>query len=198
MFTGIIQEIGKITYFSRYQKSQNLAVYSKIISPRAKIGDSISVNGVCLTVTKIKADILSFDLLPETINLTNLGLLKFGDSVNLEESLSKTDKISGHFVTGHIDCLGIIKNKGLVKNNHFFEITVQKKFMNLLVPKGSVAIDGISLTVVEVFRDSFIVYIILHTLNNTILGKKTISHKVNIEFDILAKYSQNSKTPFNL
>lgn len=108
---------------------------SKIIAPRVKIGDSISVNGACLTVTKIKADILSFDLLSETMNLTNLGLLKFGDSVNLEESLTKTDKISGHFVTGHIDCLGIIKKKGIIKNNYSFEMTIPKKFMHLLVPK---------------------------------------------------------------
>ncbi|MFH1622106.1 MAG: riboflavin synthase [Candidatus Omnitrophota bacterium] len=198
MFTGIIQEIGKVAYFSRYQKSQNLRVRSKIIVPRAKIGDSISVNGVCLTVTKIKADILNFDLLPETINLTNLGLLKFGDSVNLEESLTKTDKISGHFVTGHIDCLGTIKKKGMIKNNCSFEITIPKKFMNLLVPKGSVSIEGISLTIVDVYRDSFTVYIIPHTFNNTILGQKVISNKVNIEFDILAKYSQNPKKTISL
>ncbi|MBL7197277.1 MAG: riboflavin synthase [Candidatus Omnitrophica bacterium] len=191
MFTGIIQEIGIATYFSRYQKSQNLKVRTKTISSDAKIGDSISVNGVCLTITNIKSDILSFDLVPETIELTNLGLLKVGDCLNLEESLKANDKISGHFVTGHIDCKGIIKKKGIIKNNHFFEISVPGKFMNLLTPKGSVAIDGISLTVVNVFRDSFTVYIIPHTLNNTIIGKKGVAKEVNIEFDILAKYALN-------
>ena len=198
MFIGIIQEIGKVDYFSRYQKKDNLKVSSKIVSPNSKIGDSISVNGACLTVTKVKSDALSFDLLPETIELTNLGLLRVGDQVNLEESLKLTDKISGHFVTGHIDCMGTIKKKGFINNNYFFEINVAEKFMNLLVPKGSVAVDGISLTIVKVFGDSFTVYIIPHTLGNTILGKKDIGKKVNIEFDILAKYAQNSKNPPNL
>lgn len=195
MFTGIIQEVGAVTYFSRYQKSENLKVRSKIVSSKAKVGDSISVNGACLTVTKIKSDILSFDLLGETIELTNLGLLKVGDRVNLEESLSAGSKISGHFVTGHIDCTGMIKNKGFINNNNFLELSLPNKFMNLLIPKGSVALDGVSLTVVNVLRDSFTVYLIAHTLENTILGKKGIGRKVNIEFDILAKYTLNSKNP---
>ncbi|MFC1645722.1 riboflavin synthase [Candidatus Omnitrophota bacterium] len=197
MFTGIIQEVGTVIRFSRYQRNQNLSVRSEIIPSNTKIGDSISVNGVCLTVTKIKSDILTFDLLPETVNLSNLGLLKVGDSVNLEESLRVNDKISGHFVTGHIDCIGTIRKKGIIKNNHFFDIVVPGKFMNLLTPKGSVVVDGISLTVVDVFRNSFTVYMIPHTLSNTILGKKGVAKKVNIEFDILAKYAQNLKNPTN-
>lgn len=198
MFTGIIQEIGTVANFSRYQKRENLRVRSKIISSKSKIGDSISVNGVCLTVTKIKSDILSFDLLSETAELTNLGLLRAGDPINLEESLRADDKISGHFVTGHIDCTGIIKKNGHVNNNLFFEISIPRKFMNLLTPKGSVALDGISLTVVSVLRDSFTVYIIPHTLENTILGKKGIGKKLNVELDILAKYALNSKNPTSL
>lgn len=189
MFTGIIQEIGTVTYFSRYQKSQNLSLRSKVVSKGAKLGDSISVNGVCLTVTKAKSDILSFDLLPETISLTNLGQLRVGDSVNLEESLKVGDRVSGHFISGHIDCMGMITKKGVLRNNHFFQISVPGKFMKLLAPKGSVSLDGISLTVVDVFKDSFTVYIIPHTLNSTILGKKSVAKKVNIEFDILAKYA---------
>lgn len=198
MFTGIVQEIGAVTHFSRYQKSQNLSVRSKVIFKSSKIGDSISVNGACLTITKIKLDVLTFDLLPETVNLTNLGLLKVGDCVNLEESLRTGDKVSGHFVTGHIDCMGAVKKKGIVKNNHFFEITIPSKFINFLTPKGSVSIDGISLTIVDVFRNSFTVYIIPHTLNNTILGKKGPSKKVNIEFDMLAKYALNPKNSLKI
>lgn len=198
MFTGIIQEKGTVTHFSRYQKNENLKVHSLIIPSKSKIGDSISVNGVCLTVSKIKSDIISFDLLRETTELTNLGLLKSGDSVNLEESLKINDKISGHFVTGHIDCMGVIKKKGFINNNNFFEITIPGKFMHLLAPKGSIAIDGTSLTVVGVLRDSFTVYIIPHTLQNTILGKKNIGNKINIEFDILAKYCQNTPKSSNL
>ncbi len=192
MFTGIVQEIGEVVYFSRYQKSQNLSLRCKTIYKAAKIGDSISINGACLTVTKIKSDILTFDLLAETISLTNLGLFKVGDSVNLEESLKIGDKVSGHFVSGHIDCMGTIRKKSIIKNNHFFQMVVPIKFMNFLVPKGSVSIDGISLTVVDVFRDSFTIYVIPHTLNSTILGKKDVAQKVNIEFDILAKYALNT------
>lgn len=195
MFTGIIQELGKVSQFLRYQKTENLKIRSKVISSCAKIGDSISVNGVCLTVTKIKSDILSFDLLPETMELTNLGLLRRGECVNLEESLKTDSKISGHFVSGHIDCMGTVKKKGFVRNNHFFEISIPKKFMNLLVSKCSIAVDGISLTVVDVFRDSFTVYIIPHTFNITTLSIKGVGKKVNIEFDILAKYALNSKRP---
>jgi riboflavin synthase len=191
MFTGIVQEMGRVTYFSRYQKERNLSLCSQTISKTSQVGDSVSVNGVCLTVTQIKLDILSFDLLPETFELTNLGLLKPGDRVNLEESLKIGSKVSGHFVTGHIDCMGTIRKKGILKNNYFFEITVPNKFMNLLAPKGSVSIDGISLTVEDVLRESFTVYIIPHTLKNTILSDKGVSHKVNIEFDILAKYAKN-------
>jgi riboflavin synthase len=191
MFTGIVKEIGKVTYFSRYQKEKNLMVRSTIICSDVRIGDSVSVNGVCLTATKINYDILVFDLLSETIELTNLGLLKVGDSVSLEDSLKTSDKISGHFVTGHIDCMGTIKKKGVLKNNSFIDIEIPKKFLGLLAPKGSVAVDGISLTIVSVFRDSFTVYIIPHTFNNTVLKERKISQKVNIEFDILAKYAIN-------
>lgn len=196
MFTGIVKEIGVVTYFSRYAKRENLMVRSKTLSASVNLGDSVSVNGVCLTATKIKKpDMLVFDLLGETMELTDLGLLKVGDNVNLEDSLKVNDKISGHFVTGHIDCLGVIKKKGIVNNNQALEITIPKKFINLLTPKGSVAIDGISLTIVNVFTDSFSVYIIPHTMENTILNKKGIGSKVNIEFDILAKYALNFKNP---
>jgi riboflavin synthase len=190
MFTGIIKEIGEVTYFSRYQRRENLMLRSKIISASACIGDSISVNGVCLTLTKIKKpDILVFDLLGETMELTNLSLLGSRDSVNLEDSLKANDKLSGHFVTGHIDCLGVIRDKGIINKNQFVEVTIPPKFIKLLAPKGSVAIDGVSLTVVDVFRDSFTIYLIPHTFNNTILGKKGLGKKVNIELDILAKYA---------
>ncbi|MDD5292099.1 MAG: riboflavin synthase [Candidatus Omnitrophica bacterium] len=193
MFTGIVKEIGVVTYFSRYQKAQNLMVRSKLVSLAVAIGDSVSVNGVCLTATKIKSDILVFDLLAETLKLTNLGLLKAGDRVNLEDSLKANDKISGHFVTGHIDCMGAIRKRGIINKNQFIEVAVPSKFMNLMAVKGSVTIDGVSLTIVDVFRDSFTVYLIPHTMSNTILGKKNTGKKVNIEFDILAKYALNSK-----
>ena len=192
MFSGIIQDVGTVTHFSRYQKQEGLKIRSKTISARARIGDSVSVNGVCLTLTKKISSIMSFDVLTETSAVTTLGSLRVGERVNLEASLGVGDTISGHFVSGHVDCTGTIAKKGVVRSNHFFEIAVPLKFMHLLTPKGSVAIDGISLTVAEVFKDSFIAYIIPHTLHNTVLSLKSHGRKVNIEFDILAKYASNA------
>jgi len=189
MFTGIIQEVGKVVGISYYQKKDNLKVRAKNISSQTEPGDSISVNGTCLTATNIKSEIISFDLLQETTKLTDLGFLKIGDFVNLEESLKFNGKVSGHFVTGHIDCIGAIKKKGIIRNNNFIEVIIPRQFMKYICQKGSVALDGVSLTIAEIKRDSFCVYLIPHTLNNTILGRKSAGNKVNIEFDMLAKYA---------
>ena len=194
MFTGIIQEIGKVVSVSCYQKKDNLKVIAKKIAPQTEIGDSISVNGVCLTATNIKSEIITFDLLQETVKLTNLGFLKVGDYVNLEESLKFNGKVSGHFVTGHIDSIGEIRRKGIIKNNNFVEITVPKQFVKFICQKGSIALDGISLTIVYIKYDTFCVYLIPHTLNSTVLGKKSPGNKVNIEFDMLAKYALNRQS----
>lgn len=192
MFSGIIQDIGTVVHFSRYQKKDGLKIRSKIISAGVRVGDSVSVSGACLTVTKNASSVLSFDVLAETSMVTTLGSLRVGERVNLERSLCVGDTISGHFVSGHIDCIGIIKKRGVVSGNRLFEIAVPANFMHLLAPKGSVAVDGISLTVGEVRKDSFTVYIIPHTLQNTTLHVKSHGNKVNIEFDILAKYASNA------
>jgi len=115
-----------------------------------------------------------------------------GDFVNLEQSLKIGDKLSGHFVTGHIDCIGMIKRKGFKENNSFLEIAINPNQMRFIAIKGSIAVDGVSLTITEKKSNSFCVYLITHTLNNTILGKKSIGDKVNIEFDILSKYVAES------
>ena len=154
-----------------------------------KIGDSVSVNGACLTVVKTEPETLIFEAIPETLKVTNLGVLKVCDKVNLERSLKIQDRLSGHFVTGHIDCTGIIHRKNYINNNLCFEITVPVKFMNYILPRGSIAVDGISLTVMNIKSSSFSIYIIPHTLKNTTLGFKGPSDRVNIEFDILAKKS---------
>ena len=153
----------------------------------AEIGDSISVNGACLTVIKKGRGSLFFEAMPETIKTTNLGSLGSVEKVNLERSLKIGDRLSGHFVTGHIDCTGIIRKKDYLNSNLCFEIAVPSEFMKYCLPKGSIAVDGISLTLADKKSNVFSVYIIPHTLKNTTLGFKGPSNKVNIEFDILAK-----------
>ena len=189
MFTGIVTEIGRITHFSRYQKKDNLKVCTQRIAAQSAVGDSVSVNGACLTTTQIKGDILTFDLLQETMTRTDLGVLRVNDCVNLEPALRMGDKISGHFVGGHVDCTGTIRKKNMRTGNYCVEIVVPKDVMKYVIAKGAIAIDGISLTVVSVFRDSFTVYLIPHTMKDTILDTKGVGKKVNIECDQLAKYA---------
>ncbi len=191
MFTGIVEELGRV---KKILKRSNLVVFeikADKVSEDAKIGDSISMNGVCLTVVRVENGFLIFEIIPETLNLTNLGNLRVADKVNLERALKIGERLSGHFVTGHIDCLGIIRRKNYLSNNLCFEIAVPAKFMPYIIPKGSITVDGISLTIAEKKSNTFSVYIIPHTLKNTTLGFNGPSDKVNIEFDILAKRIAN-------
>jgi len=187
MFSGVIEELGEVLSISRKRDISLLQLKSKNIIQDSRIGDSISVNGTCLTIIKKEGNILGFEVMPETLKITNLRVLKIKEKVNLERSLRVGDRVSGHFVSGHIDCLGIIRNKHYIANNLCFEIAFPVKFSDYVLPKGSVAIDGISLTIVTKKSGTFLVYIIPHTLKNTTLGFKGPSDKVNIEFDILAK-----------
>lgn len=187
MFTGIIEELGQVKNIKRQAKTHRLEISADKIIEGTKIGESICVNGVCLTVVEIKKNLLSFDIMPETFTATNLSLLKVTSKVNLESALKAGEKISGHFVTGHIDCIGIIRRKSYVSGNLGFEIAVSEKFSKYLLPKGSVAVDGISLTIQKTAGNTFWVYIIPHTLANTTLGFRQPSHKVNVEFDIPLK-----------
>lgn len=187
MFSGIIEELGEFKKVSRRGRVTLFEIQTKKIWEDAHIGDSISVNGTCLTVIKRESGILGFEIMPETLQVTNLGTLRIKDKVNLECALRIGDRLSGHFVTGHIDCIGIIRRKNYLKNNLCFEISIPTKFSSYIVPKGSIAVDGISLTIVDKRANTFTVYIIPHTLQNTTLGFKGPSDKVNIEFDILSK-----------
>jgi riboflavin synthase len=189
MFTGIVEELGSVRSVSKKGNLSLLEIQADKVSEDVKIGDSVSVNGACLTVIKKKGACLSFEAMPETLKLTNLGMLRVSDKVNLERSLKIGDRLSGHFVTGHIDCLGIIRRKKYVNGNLSFEVAVPGKFMSYILPKGSISVDGISLTITNKKSGSFDVYIIPHTLKNTTLGFKGPSDKVNVEFDILAKRS---------
>lgn len=188
MFTGIIVEMGEVKYLKKFTGKSVLSLKAKEVTLSAKVGDSISINGVCLTVINLHNQELSFDLSEETLNSTNLGSLSAGDLVNIEPSLTPDSKIGGHFVTGHVDTVGTIRSKVKIGDMLKIEIEVPQHLMNFIVEKGSVAVDGISLTVVDVFKNSFTLIIIPHTAKLTTLGFKNPGDTVNIEADILGKY----------
>jgi len=187
MFSGIVEELGELEKISKRGSVTLFEIKANKVTQDTDMGDSISVNGACLTIIKKESDILGFEVMAETLRLTDLGVLRIKDKVNLERALKIGDRVSGHFVTGHIDLTGVIRHKNYVNDNLCFEITIPSKFMNYVLPRGSIAIDGISLTIVDKRANTFTVYIIPHTLKNTTLGFKGPSDKVNIEFDILAK-----------
>jgi len=187
MFSGIVEELGELKKVSKRGDVTLFEFQAEKVLEDVNIGDSISVNGTCLTIIKKESGSLYFEVMPQTFNVTNLMTLKIKDKVNLERALKIGDRLSGHFVTGHIDCIGIIRRKNYVNDNLCFEIAIPAKFMHYVLPQGSMAIDGISLTIVDKRANTFTVYIIPHTLKNTTLGFKGPSDKVNIEFDILAK-----------
>jgi len=191
MFTGIVEELGQIKNIAKRSSITLLSVKANKVLPETKIGDSIALNGTCLTVVGNQNEVLSFEVMQETLKTTNLGSFKIADKVNLERSLKVGGRLSGHFVTGHIDCVGIIRQKKQAQGNISFEISVPLQFMKYIVPKGSIAVDGISLTIAGKSSNSFRVQIIPHTMINTTLGFKGPSHKVNLEFDILAKGTAN-------
>lgn len=189
MFTGIIKELGKVRNISGLGGLYKLSVESKDIVNGAAIGDSIAVNGICLTVTQKDKNALSFDVMGETLKRTNLSKLRYGDAVNLEDALKVGSSLSGHFVTGHIDCIGKVED--IIKPNAdeiSVEISFPDKFNIFAVEKGSIAIDGISLTIGRISKKGIVVYIIPHTLKMTTLGFKRIGDGVNLEFDMIGKY----------
>ncbi|MCL4537712.1 MAG: riboflavin synthase [Nitrospirae bacterium] len=188
MFTGLIIELGEIVSLEKKTESARLSLRANEVLKDAALGDSIAVNGVCLTAVNIEKDILYFDVSFETLKSTNLGNLKRGDRVNLEPSLRPNSKIGGHFVTGHVEDIGKIRSKTPLGNAVRIEIETQDNVLRYLVEKGSVAVDGISLTVVDVLKDAFSVVIIPHTAKLTTIGFKNVGDTVNLEPDILGKY----------
>ena len=187
MFTGIVEELGAVKKIARRANVSLLEISAKEVLVDTMLGDSIAVNGVCLTVVFIAGSSVNFEVMDTTFKNTNLGLLRIDQQVNLERSLKVGDRISGHFVSGHIDCLGTVRRKGLRQGSIEFEISVLPEFMRYCLPKGSVSLDGISLTLAKVSANIFTVCIIPHTLKNTTLNLKGPSDKLNVEFDILAK-----------
>lgn len=188
MFTGIIEELGKVERIVKKENLLYLGIKTKKIFEGLKIGDSVAVNGVCLTIVEIKKDVIFFDCIEETLRLTNLGRLKLNDKVNLERPLKSEGFLSGHFLTGHIDGLGRIVRRINRGNQVDLYVDAEREILSYFIPKGSVALDGVSLTLVEIGEDYFSVNLIPHTLKTTTLGFKNLNDYLNIEVDILAKY----------
>ncbi len=193
MFTGIVEEKGVVQSLEHKKNLMQLKVAADKIVAGTKIGDSVCVDGVCLTVTNMRGGTFSFDAMKETIDKTALKYLKPKSRVNLERSLKVSGRIGGHFVFGHVDGVGKIEKKVTLENYVRYDISLDKSLTPYIVAKGSIAIDGISLTVGEVKGKTFSVYIIPHTLKITTLGSKKKPDKVNIETDVLAKYILKAK-----
>jgi len=190
MFTGIIEKTGKIKSIFKKSGTHRLVLDVKKNFDLLKIGDSISVNGVCLTVVDFKGGSIAFDIIEKTFKTTSFFNLKNNDVINLERSLKSDLRFEGHFVLGHID--GKRKIKKIEKHNGpFIEITLDSDDRQKVVQKGSIAIEGMSLTVAEITKNSIKAYLIPHTMENTNLKFKKIGDWVNVEFDILGKYVQN-------
>ena len=189
MFTGIIQKIGKISKIeSNDSNSRIVFEVEKFILDDIRIGDSISVNGVCLSVIKKTEDTFSVDVSNETMRLTTFSVLKVNNNVNLEKAMILSDRINGHFVSGHIDDTGIIKEKKREGRSTFFLIEFPQDLKKFVSKKGSISIDGVSLTINTTQGNSFGVNIIPHTLSETIMSEYKEGDKVNIEVDLIARY----------
>ena len=190
MFTGIIEETGRVVQFTAGERGWRLQVAAIRVTAGATAGESVAVNGCCLTLTKFDQGHLWFDVLEETRRLTNFSELQPGAAVNLERSLKYGSRVGGHFVSGHIDGLGrieVLEARGL---DHYLCVRTPKDGQRHLVYKGSIAIDGISLTVAEVTAETFSVWLIPHTMAETNMHEKRAGQHVNLEYDLLAKYTE--------
>jgi len=188
MFTGIIKEIGKINRVDKKDGTVSIVIGSREIVRALNIGDSVAVNGACLTAVNVTQSVIEFDVMEETARRSTIANLREGDTVNLEGSMKVDGVFGGHFVQGHVDCVGIIKNIGISESNFAMNVELPKGFEGLYVNKGSVTLDGVSLTIGKTGANSLEVYVIPHTLKATTLGSKKAGDKINVEFDIIGKY----------
>ena len=188
MFTGLVEELGKVKAIARGVKSVRLTIQANKVISDVKLGDSIAVNGTCLTVVEYNNTCFTADVMPETVDSTALASLKNGAIVNLERTLSIGDRFGGHIVSGHIDGIGMIRAKDVNDNAIIVKIEAGPEVMRYIVKKGSIAIDGISLTIVEFGQDWFTVSLIPHSASVTTLGFKKTGDTVNLEADVIGKY----------
>ena len=188
MFTGIVEEVGQIQSIKKGEKSSKLIINASLVLDETLVGDSISTNGVCLTVTRINNSSFEADVMAETLRMSNLGNLQTGDQVNLERALTLNKRLGGHLVSGHIDGIGEIISREKEDNAIWITIKTSANIIRYIIGKGSIAIDGISLTVAYVDEQVFKVSIIPHTGTNTSLLTKLQGETVNLECDLIGKY----------
>jgi riboflavin synthase len=194
MFTGLVEEVGECRSLHFGQSGMELVLRVPNASDNIQIGESVAVNGCCLTVTALQGDDLSFNLLEETLQRTNLGELKAGSEVNLERALLANGRIGGHFVQGHVDCTAGLIASEKRGDDLKLEFELPAQFSHYVAWKGSICVNGVSLTVASLTEKSFAVWIIPHTQSATNLGKLAKGSQVNLEFDILAKYAERILT----
>lgn len=195
MFTGIVEELGTIQHIARGQHSAVLTIQAKTVLEHTKLGDSIAVNGICLTVTQLHADRFSADVMHETLNRSALAQLSVGSPVNLERAMAADGRFGGHIVAGHVDGVGRISHIRRDDNAIWYTIQTQPALLRYVVEKGSIAIDGISLTVARVETDRFAVSVIPHTAAVTLLGLRRTGDRVNLESDLVGKYVERLLRP---
>ena len=196
MFTGLIEEVGRAVALPASDRGAQLQIDAPRIAKKIGSGDSISVNGCCLTLASRRGNRLTFDLLQETIARTNLKNLHRNDRVNLERALAANERFGGHFVQGHIDCVSPILSFEKEGANFRLELRLPSEFADYVACKGSIAVNGISFTVAEILARSFVVWVIPYTKRHTNLERAKAGELVNLEFDILAKYVQRVLSPF--
>jgi riboflavin synthase len=189
VFTGIIQEVGSMIAVEKQEEAMQLTIASEKLTKDMHIGDSISVNGVCLTVTAFTPHSFQVDVMPETFRSSTLSGLRSSDAVNLEPALQPAGRLGGHFVSGHVDTNGTVTSIREEANARYIDISVGEG-LQYLMTKGSISVDGVSLTVFEVGEDRFTISLIPETRHATILGDKQVGDSVNLEFDQLAKYME--------
>ncbi len=187
MFTGIIEELGVVKQIDR-QKLVRLTILAKTVLEDLKIGDSITVNGVCLTVVSFNTTEMMVEISPETLGVSSLGSLKIGDGVNLERAMRLNDRLGGHLVTGHVDGVGRIRERRPEGDSSILRIEAPAEVLKYCVKKGSIAVDGVSLTINDLTDKDFVVTVIPYTAKVTTLGLKGIGDAVNLEVDLIGKY----------
>lgn len=197
MFTGLIEDTGRVSALERRNEAAILRISTALPVSEIAVGDSISVNGACLTVTEKEHSMIIFDVSPESLSCTTIGELRAGKTVNLERALRMGDRLGGHIVSGHIDCTGNLKLIRESSGNRQLEFAIPTPQLRYLIPKGSVAIDGVSLTINTVTSTGFSVNIIPLTLSSTTLNSLKTSDRVNIEVDIIGKYLERLALPWN-
>jgi riboflavin synthase len=190
MFTGLVEEKGRIAAMDCREGATTLTIAAQSVLEDTSVGDSVAVDGTCLTATSVEEGAFCVDLAPETLARTAFNTLVVGSEVNLERPLSPTSRLGGHFVQGHIDTRGEIRDAWLDGESRWLSISYDPAFAHLVVPKGFVAVDGVSLTVVDAGPDYFTLMLIPHTRRAVTLGDKQVGDPVNLEFDILGKYLQ--------